>query len=938
MKRALWVLTLVATIFVAASITFNLLAERQRILAEAAEQAESLRGALVEYTDQTFTALNLALLGLEAPLMAAPPEGTTQSLARHEILRDRQEASSGTYAYFMLDAEGRLVASSRTADPELSDLSDTMEFTTLREDPDLGVVVGSPRLGRVGFAEGQELINIARALQNSDGSFAGVVAVSLSLQHLHAYYDKLLLGPNATAGLVREDGILILRSPFAPQHLGEDISGGELLRRVQEAPEGLYTARALLDGEMRISSYARLPNFPMIAYIGVAERDRLAGWVVRAVIEAALGVLVIALIVILAIGVDRSVRRREAAQLARSELFRELATASASIVQSPTLEDVFARLERSACAITGARQARTVVGEGADVPAGRLPDGRMLARLVDAQGHPVGRVEISEKAEGRFSDDDRFALVQLADVASTVVSRLQTSVERDAALRAAEAASASEHEARMEIETIFASITDAVFAIDPDWQIIYVNDNAEKLARRSAADLVGHNAWEAFHTLRDTELHDRLVEAMVLKTPALFDFAVPDVRLWLSVRAFPHERGITAYLRDITEAKETEAMLRQAQRMEAVGQLTGGVAHDFNNLLTVIIGNADEIISNPAGAAEDSSPAELILKAAERAAELTQRLLAFSRRQALDPRAVDANQLVAHLQDLIQRTLGEAIAMEFVLGAGLWRATVDPGQLENAILNLAINAQHAMAGGGHLTIETANVVLDADYASQRMEVEPGEYVMISVTDTGAGMSRQTIDRAFEPFFTTKPAGIGTGLGLSMIYGFIKQSRGHIAIYSEIGQGTSVRLYLPRATDDLPVAELGYDAESVTGGTERILVVEDDELVRRHTVSTLTTLGYRVTAVEDGQKAIERLLEEGGYDLLLADVVLAGPMNGRQVADIALARQPGLKVLFMSGYTENAIVHHGRLDRGVNLLSKPFRRGDLARKLRAILDD
>jgi CheY-like chemotaxis protein len=323
-------------------------------------------------------------------------------------------------------------------------------------------------------------------------------------------------------------------------------------------------------------------------------------------------------------------------------------------------------------------------------------------------------------------------------------------------------------------------------------------------------------------------------------------------------------------------------------------------------------------------------------QAAERAAELTQRLLAFARRQALEPKAVDINKLLSGMDSLLRRTLSEDIEIEVVRAGGLLSAMIDPGQLESAVLNLVVNAQHAMQRGGCLTIETANASLDDTHASENEEATSGQYVMVSISDTGTGMDVETLQRAFEPFFTTKEVGEGSGLGLSMVYGFIKQSNGHVKLYSEVGQGTTVKLYLPRATSKTdPI--ITRVAEPTSTGSETILLVEDDNLVREYATAMVSRLGYRVISARNGPEALHVLRQVGDIDLLFTDVVMPGGLNGRELAEKARELHPNMAVLFTSGYTENAIVHRGRLDRGVNLLNKPYRRQDLAAKLRLVLD-
>lgn len=382
-----------------------------------------------------------------------------------------------------------------------------------------------------------------------------------------------------------------------------------------------------------------------------------------------------------------------------------------------------------------------------------------------------------------------------------------------------------------------------------------------------------------------------------------------------------------------------EEALRQAQKMEAIGQLTGGLAHDFNNLLQVIVGNL-ELIRRvaPSDAGRIQRAAEQAMNGARQASSLTQRLLAFSRRQPLDPKPTDVNTVVAGMSDLINRSLGETIAVEIVRGAGLWKVETDPNALESAILNLAVNARDAMPDGGRLTIETANAHMDEAYAAAHVEVRAGQYVALSISDTGSGMDAETLRRAFEPFFTTKPVGKGTGLGLSQVYGFVKQSGGHVKIYSEIEEGTTVKIYLPRWQGSIDEFAVSRSAPVPEGSKEElILVVEDEEAVRVHSVEVLRELGYRVLEAPDGPSALGVLGGETRVDLLFTDVVLPGGMTGAQLAARARELDPSLKVLFTTGYARNAIFHHGRLDKGVHLITKPFSFTELAAKVRDVLD-
>ena len=394
-------------------------------------------------------------------------------------------------------------------------------------------------------------------------------------------------------------------------------------------------------------------------------------------------------------------------------------------------------------------------------------------------------------------------------------------------------------------------------------------------------------------------------------------------------------------LADVAERERIEAQLRQLQKMEAIGQLTGGVAHDFNNMLAIIIGSLDLAKRRLTGS-EDARVGGCIdnaMESATTAAQLTSRLLAFSRQQPLAPQPLDANKLVAGMSELLRRTVLEDVRMETVLAAGLWRVSVDGNQLESAILNLCINCRDSMPDGGLLTIETANAYLDDAYAASETEVTAGQYVMIGITDTGAGMPPEVVGRAFDPFYTTKGVGKGTGLGLSQVYGFVKQSGGHVKIYSEPGHGTTVRVYLPRLLKGEPAEAPTASAADLPRGHEEeiVLVVEDDERVRHMSSDALRELGYTVVQANGGAQALEALAVQPKISLMFTDVVMP-EIDGRRLAEMARERLPDLKVLFTTGYTRNAVVHNGVLDPGVAFLPKPFTIEQLARKVRQVLED
>ncbi len=489
------------------------------------------------------------------------------------------------------------------------------------------------------------------------------------------------------------------------------------------------------------------------------------------------------------------------------------------------------------------------------------------------------------------------------------------------------------------------SLSQGVAVFGPNHRLRHWNECFRVLLDLPSAMVRGGTPYVAFyehHSAEGTALLESEAQIEISQQmdgrPIVFERVMADGAV-LEIRRTPTpDNGFVLTISDLTSRAQSEAVLRESQKMQAIGQLTGGIAHDFNNLLTVILGNLElaRIKLDPHHPVTPNI--ERSLWAAQRGGTLTSQLLAFARKQPLAPSPID---LAAHLPELVpllRRTLGEHIDVRFVDSAGLWPAMADPAQLESAVLNLALNARDAMPGGGRLTIELANKVLDQQYARAHSEVAAGDYVMVAVSDTGHGMAADVAARVFEPFFTTKTEGRGTGLGLAMVFGFVKQSGGHMKIYSEPSEGTAVKMYLPRAVGTAkPAGQRNGTPADLPRGSATILVVEDEAGVREIAVAILSSLGYRVLEAADGD---EGLLVFGAHaaeiDMLLTDVVLPGKVRGRELAERITAMRPEVRVLFMSGYTENSIVHHGRLDDGVHLLGKPFKREQLASKVAEVL--
>lgn len=575
-------------------------------------------------------------------------------------------------------------------------------------------------------------------------------------------------------------------------------------------------------------------------------------------------------------------------------------------------------------------------------------------------GEPVS-FENSAEALGRWYQVQAFPIdgvgsEHVAVLFSDVTDRRRTEV----ALKASEA----------EFRTLSQSMLNHVWTARPDGQLDWFNDRVLAFSGKSAEKLAG-NGWASIVHPDDLDTAAATWSAAVAGNEVYqteFRIRRADGRYrWHLVRAVP-VRGECGEVRrwvgtntDIDHAKKNEAALadlnatleeriaerseqlllsqkalQQSQKMETIGKLTGGVAHDFNNLLQVVAGNLQLLSRDVSGNERAASRVDNALAGVARGAKLASQLLAFGRRQALEPKVINVGRFVKGMDDLLRRSIGEGVDIEVIVAGGLWNTLADPTQVENALLNLAINARDAMDGAGKLTIEVGNAFLDDHYAATHADVSAGQYVILAVSDTGSGMSPEILEQVFEPFFSTKPEGKGTGLGLSMVYGFAKQSNGHVKIYSERGHGTTVKLYLPREIAEEARETVVHTAGPAVGGTETVLVVEDDDDVRNTVVETLSDLGYRVLTARDAQSGLSVVESGVTIDVLFTDVVMPGILKSPEMAKLAKARLPNLVVLFTSGYTENSIVHGGKLDHGVELLSKPYTREALDRRIRHLL--
>jgi PAS domain S-box-containing protein len=962
--------------------------DRQREIDVAYRNVNNLADALSLQVKNDFTRIDDALRYVKDTIDTDRLEDEVTYLRIYQVLGATAQGLPSTFSLFIIGPDGQTLNTSRMPRSERIDMTDRAVFTAVRDDPNVGLFIEPPVRARAAQLRGQWIVNAGRRLERSDGSFAGVIAAAISLDQMQETFLPFDLGKEGVVTLFRADGIYILRHPQLVDLLGQSIAGGRLFQeRLKESPSGSYEGLFPSDGITRFSAYRTITDLPLVTLVGLSKKEVLSDWWLRATFATALALALVGMVIAFSEFLKSTVRREQAQDKQRLATLRGLADASIELLAVENVQALVARATEQARTLIPSHKCATSLASNGDMayvlscsdkyaewrnvafenaPArglhrvvrernqplrlsraelDRQPwkdfnpkdqqypplQGWLGAPLISQSGRNLGVIGLSDREHNEFSAEDEAILVQMASLVSVCIENAQL-------LQGTRVAAANAQESQQEIENVLSSISDAFYVLDNDFNFTYLNDRALELIKRKRDDLMGKCVWDEFPEAKETIVYELYHRCVATGESGACELYYEPLRSWFAVRIFPHAKGLSVYFRDISDQVETEEKLQQAEKLKAVGQLTGGVAHDFNNLLTVILGNADILTDELRNNRNLLPLAEMTRSAAERAAELTKRLLAFARRQPLNPKTVDVNKLVSGFETLLRRTLGEQIAIELVQGAGLWKAQIDPSQLESALLNLAINSRDAMSSGGRLTIETTNAHIDDNYASQHEEVLPGQYVLIAVSDTGEGIPKDLINRVFEPFFTTKEVGKGSGLGLSMIYGFIKQSGGHVKIYSEPDEGTTVKLYLPRARDESQVANLDNPATvEPPHGKETILLVEDDDMVRSHVRNQLIELGYTVVDAADAAEAITLFETTPHIDLLFTDIVMPGGLNGRKLADQLRARSPELKVLFMSGYTENAIVHHGRLDPGVFLLNKPFRKQDLARKVRQVFE-
>lgn len=893
--RIVGVMGIAGSLVILGTLVLLGLDQRAQMGQEAQQQVEGSGYLLADHAGRLFEVSDVALLSAAA----AVRDRDWTDISRSQDLVRQLKLIASTLPYiedvWVNDETGQLRLTSFAYPTPPSNASDRDSFLAVRE-PLSRMFVGERIIGRV---TQRPTFLVARRLEAADRSFRGMVSVTADLAYFNDYWSRVRLPYDARVTILRARSWDILAQHPAPAQ-GQAFAPVpvDAIRKVmQQSPGGAGLIDADDPAGPRISSLKQVGTLPLYVLVSVSEAAVTRAWMGRMGTYAAFAVLALAALSLLTLLGFRQARRERSAARALDAARKALAEANAGLEMTVA--------ERTTDLRSSEARFRLILESATDYAiitadlSGVVTEWNIGARnILGWEPHQA----IGEHLRMIFVPEDRAAGLP--------------EVEIGRALADGRAVDERWH-LRRDGSRLFAVGTLVPMASAdgrPQGFLKILRDRTEQFA-----------VEEARRSMNET------LERLVGERTA--ELASANERL----------------VAEAAQRERAEEQLRQSQKMEAVGRLTGGVAHDFNNLLTVVTGNLD-MLKRRIGQPSDPRVIRHIEHASEgatRAAALTYRLLAFSRQQPLAPVPVDANKLVAGISDLLRRTLGENIAVETVLAGGLWRTHADPNQLENAILNLAVNARDAMPDGGKLTIETANAHLDENYARGRPDVKPGQYVLVAVGDTGAGMTQEVIAKAFEPFFTTKPVGKGTGLGLSQVYGFAKQSNGHAAIYSEVGHGTTIKIYLPRFRQAPGVLEIQAAARDEdlrkaasrgpAGRGEVILVVEDEQIVREFSVAALEDAGFKVLAAEDGPAGLAMLDAHPEVALLFTDVVLTGPLNGRKVADEALRRRPQLRVLFTTGYTRNAIIHHGRLDEGVEFLGKPFTALALADRVRQILD-
>ena len=917
--------------------TGNLWSRHDETILEHRHRAESLAHVLSEHLAQKIANIDATLsqIALHSERVGGP---NAQPPFWEPVLGASFAGLTGAGSISIINDAG-IVAHSTTEEVVGETRSDQYLFRHLKENPSSVLVADTPFRSPIGHGM---LIPFGRRLNSPDGKFDGFAVATLVPEQLRDFYRAVDVDTDGKISILHPQGIVLFNEPSVKDTAGGPTHYNPLFSTTAGGTgDGFLRAPLQNGGPTYLNAYRTVRNSKLVLTVSISEDAVLAGW--RREVRNSLGFIAAlgALLLLAGYMINREILARTAADLSLKESqarFLEMMYRAPILV---SVKDTEGRVRFINKALEGLFGLTWKEAEGKKLqdinslgtgPAGLIAS--LDQEVIDSKA-PLQRELTYTSRDGTRTAF--FVKFPLFDRNGKVDSVASFSIDLTEQRRAA---------------TWFRTIMDhapALIALKSiDGRFVFANRAQETASGVKISDFLRKTSRDLFPA-DYAELHDQFdQEVLAAGAPIQREFTAPysaGTRTLLFVK-FPvfDARGNVEFIgsiaTDVTAQKHAESQLVHAQRMEAVGQLTGGIAHDFNNLLTVMIGNSELLTAALADNERLEPLARMTLEAAERSAALTQRLLAFGRRQMLEPKATDVGRLVDDMRDLIERAAGIRAKIEIRHADDkLWPALVDPGQLETAILNLVVNSRDAMPDGGRIVIDLANVEIDDSYLEFNPDAKAGDYVMIAVSDTGSGMPPEVAARVFEPFFTTKEAGKGTGLGLPTIYGFVKQSGGHVKIYSEVGHGTVVRLHIPRANAPGIVPDLPSESpELLPRGQESILLVEDDLAVRTYTEGQLINLGYRVTSCASPGDALKLASSTGRPDLLVTDIIMAGTMNGRQLAERMRELWPDIKVLFVSGYADGVLPEliDGRAD-GVHFLAKPFHRRELALKVREALD-
>ena len=898
--------------------------DRLRAQQQASMMAKGVADIARQRTSDLFGRIDTAMRAVEDA--ASPALLADGARARVDAaISQRRRNEPRLLALYVLDRAGTVLSGSASTGLR----SNTIVPACLSNDhPDADQVTLRPfSIEQSGSAPLRGLC-IARGLRQDANTFSVLAVVAGDL--VQGQFADLSVGSHGAVVLLDEAGRPMMRM-ISGQPIAVERNDPLLPIDWEVALRGSGTdpATGIIIESRRIDG-----PFGAIVAIVIPPQDIFAAWAARAQLIGS-SAFVVMMFIGLAVAAVRTCESRERRRLDR------VAALTLDLRRGEDPQGVTRRLIEEACTFTGCE----VVPPSGDT-AGLETDGARLPELILARPDRVriGGHELRRRDGRAFSQADLTYLTVLARIAALQFGQADSLAKADAATVALREVAES---ARHATDAILLEMPEATFTLDREWRFMTTNRNADKLFGEYAEDIRGRAIWDVFPELEGTLFETECRRAREDRHPVEFEMKWLRTETWLMVNAHPRPNGIAVYLQDISRQVAIDDKLRQTVKMEAIGTLTGGIAHDFNNLLTVIIGNIEMLDTELPPSGEAREMHDQIKRAAQKAAETTQHLLAFARRQPLSPSDVDVGRLVIGLDGWLRSAIGPSVSVEIHTSPSLWHARIDPHQLENAILNLAINARDAIpqGRGGKLKIEATNLANRKPETDQFGELRPGNYVVVSVTDNGTGIPKDIIGKVFDPYFTTKPSGRGTGLGLANVHGFVLQSGGHARIVSDEGRGTTIRLYLPAIGDTRTEAHVHAqtaarppaETPDPVGRSEKILVVEDTELVRTHAEAVLTGLGYDVVVAVDGVEALAKI--DGGLrpDLLLTDILLPNGMDGLAVAELVQRRVPGIPVLYMSGYVENIDLQKSRLDPQTNLLLKPFRKASLAMMVRSRLD-